>query len=178
MPGAHYTNQSSYSTPGGPELHPLGVSESHDTQVSSPPHIPFSGPALDARPSTLDSLLVYWILLLGVSLVLGYWDLGFSSAPSRICVEKALLKNADKTQTKCIQKRECDFSTTMPSTTCNFNALKCLNYPASLASDSESNDTQTCWKRSMASLSLGERARVRDRPVLCALPLRVFASLR
>ena len=37
-------------------------------------------------------------------------------------------ENADKTQTKCRQKRECDFFNPMIRTTYNFKALKCLNF--------------------------------------------------
>ena len=34
-----------------------------------------------------------------------------------------------KTQTKCRQNRECDFFNYLPSSTYNFNAVKCLNFP-------------------------------------------------
>jgi hypothetical protein len=43
-------------------------------------------------------------------------------------VHSRLAQNADKTQTKCIQKRECEFSIPVTSTTYNFNLLKCLHF--------------------------------------------------
>ena len=38
-------------------------------------------------------------------------------------------QNADKTQTKCRQKRECNFVSNSAPATCNFTALKCLHFP-------------------------------------------------
>jgi hypothetical protein len=42
---------------------------------------------------------------------------------------QSLRKSTYKTQTKCIQNRKCDFFNYSASTTYNFDAVKCPNFP-------------------------------------------------
>jgi hypothetical protein len=71
--------------------------------------------------------------------------------------DPASAENADKTSTKRRQKRECEFFSSSATATYNFQAIKCLHFPAT-----------------ESPLSLGERVGVRDRLVhLCAHAIRV-----
>ena len=57
-------------------------------------------------------------------------------APSRLCVSNRSGKNAYIIRTKCAQKREWEISTSVTSTTYNFNALKCTDFPIAPCSPS------------------------------------------
>ena len=82
-------------------------------------------------------------------------------------------KSTYKTQTKCTQKRKCDFFNRFLSTTYNFNAVTCLNsltaHPI-LAIDNQTLGTESHDARLGSSVkcypfSLGEKVRMRDKPV-------------
>jgi hypothetical protein len=51
-----------------------------------------------------------------------------ASVSPGILRDSALAKNADKTQTKCIQNHKCKIINNSPKATYNFNALTCLNF--------------------------------------------------
>ncbi len=85
---------------------------------------------------------------------------------------QSLWKSTYKTQTKCIQNRKCDFFNYSTSTTYNFNAVKCLNFPGlrvltvgtqSLAA--ESHDVRFKMPIDCYPFSLREKARMRDKLV-------------
>jgi len=82
-------------------------------------------------------------------------------------------KSTYKIQTKFRQNRECDFSNHSASTTYNFNALKCLNFSGGLpvstvesqSLGTESHDARPQKSVDCYSFSLGEKVRMRDKPV-------------
>ena len=79
-----------------------------------------------------------------------------------------LWKSTCKTQTKLRQNRKCDFFNAYGSTTYNFNAVKCLNFQATLSPPtvdkqslgSESHDARLGRPVDCYPFSLGEKVRI------------------
>jgi len=91
---------------------------------------------------------------------------------------RTLGKSTYKTQTKYRQKRKRDFFICSASTTYSFNPITCLNFPGAvprLTAESQmqnpaSSDNQSEKPVDSYSFSLGEKVRMRDKPVHSVRP--------
>ena len=95
-----------------------------------------------------------------------------------IRVDSWLTQSTYKTQTKCIQNRNRDFFNYSVSTTCNFNAVTCLNFAdPKLNPPPDLNLNQPCARRlgpGHYPFSLGEKVRMRDKLVSSSCPFRAL----